>query len=70
MAEEASELSPSLQAQRSTHAPRTAADTLAITIEVEESLDQLPQSLRDVVYGEEYGTVMASAAEGEPSLQA
>ena len=65
MAEETSELSPSLQAKRSTHAPRTtSADTLAITFEVEEDFDRLSKGLRDIVYGEEYGPGMASAAEG------
>ncbi|CAI8029577.1 BRCA1-associated protein [Geodia barretti] len=64
MAEETSELSPSLQAKRSTHTPRTATvDTLTIAFEVEGGLDQLPESLRDLVYGEEYGPLMASASE-------
>ena len=65
MEEETSELSPSLQAKRSTHTPRTATvDTLTIAFEVEGGLDQLPESLRDLVYGEEYGPLMASASEG------
>ena len=41
-------------------------ETLVIVFEVEQSPENLSQSLRDLVYGEEYGTEqpMASAKEG------
>lgn len=50
----------------STLSTQKGADALAITFEVERSRDRLPESLRDLVYGDEYGTKqnMASASEG------
>ena len=55
------------QTKRSTSLSR-GIDTLEISIEVEDNLQQLPESLRDLIYGEEYGTqpytIMACASEG------
>lgn len=50
----------------STFSTHKGADALAITFEVEHSLDEFSESLRDLVYGDKYGTEksMASANEG------
>lgn len=50
----------------STLSTHKVADSLAITFEVEHSLDEFSESLRDLVYGDKHGTEqsMASANEG------
>ena len=65
MAEKA--ISNSVETEKESTPPtQKGAETLVITFEVEQSPEKLSQSLRDLVYGEEYGTdpTMASAKEG------
>ena len=56
------------QIKRSTGISRDI-DTLEIVIEVEDNLQHIPDSLRDLLYGEEYGaqpdTIMACASDGK-----
>ena len=54
------------QGRTSTLPTQKGEETLIIVFEVEQSPENLSQSLRDLVYGEEYGAEqpMASAKEG------